>query len=168
VAEFRQISPSELNGNVFDLIGRQWMLVSAGDKAKFNMMTASWGGLGVLWGLPVSFIFIRPQRYTDTFIKGSERYALNFFDEKYRPALQLCGSRSGRDCDKAAETGLKPVFDEGAVYFEQAKLVVVCRKLYMDDIKPGCFLDRAVDEKNYPAHDYHNVYVGEVEKILVR
>jgi flavin reductase (DIM6/NTAB) family NADH-FMN oxidoreductase RutF len=165
--EFKAIEPGKISGNAFDLIGRQWMLITAGDKSGFNTMTASWGGLGVLWGGPAAFCFVRPQRYTDVFLKKSDRFSLSFYDERWRKALSLCGSKSGRDCDKVAEAGLTPVFDDGTVYFEQARLVLVCRKLYMDAIRPGSFLVPEI-AKNYPDRDYHNVYIGAVEKALTR
>jgi flavin reductase (DIM6/NTAB) family NADH-FMN oxidoreductase RutF len=165
--EFKAIEPGKISGNAFDLIGRQWMLITAGDKSGFNTMTASWGGLGVLWGGPAAFCFVRPQRYTDVFLKKSDRFSLSFYDERWRKALSLCGSKSGRDCDKVAEAGLTPVFDDGTVYFEQARLVLVCRKLYMDAIRPESFLVPEI-AKNYPDRDYHNVYIGAVEKALTR
>ena len=126
---FKEISPNEIRDNPFKLIGKDWMLVTAGDKSKFNTMTASWGGVGILWNKPVAFTFIRPQRYTFEFTEQGEYYTLSFFDEEYRKALNFCGTKSGRDYDKVKETGLTPVFSEDAPYFGEAKLVLVCKKL---------------------------------------
>jgi flavin reductase (DIM6/NTAB) family NADH-FMN oxidoreductase RutF len=67
--------------------------------------------------------------------------------------------------DKIAQTGLTPVFDNGAVYFGEARLVMVCRKLYTQDIIPGNFLDPGI-EKFYPKKDYHRMYVGEISRYL--
>ena len=53
----KAINPNEIKDNFIELIGKEWMLVSAGDKEKFNMMTASWGGVGVLWNRPVVLAF---------------------------------------------------------------------------------------------------------------
>lgn len=167
MGDFKIIEPSKISGNAFDLIGRQWMLITAGDKSGFNTMTASWGGMGVLWGGPAAFCFVRPQRYTDVFLKKSGFFSLSFYDERYRKALSLCGSKSGRDCDKVSEAGLTPVFGDGTVYFEQARLVLICRKLYAATIDPERFVVPDI-EKNYPAHDYHNVYIGGIEKALAR
>src|SRR5699024_11934868 len=97
---FTRIDPKELNKNVFSLIGDRWMLITAGTREKCNTMTASWGGLGVLWGKPVATVYIRPQRYTMEFVEGSEFFTLAFFGEAYRKALALCGSKSGREIDK--------------------------------------------------------------------
>ncbi len=165
---FKQVDVAELELNPFKAIGRQWMLVTAGDEASHNTMTASWGGLGVLWGLNVATAYVRPQRYTKQFVDEAERFTLSFFDEGYRPALQLLGTVSGRDGDKIAQAGLTPCYFDGTTAFEEAGLVLVCRKLYAADIAPECFVDKAVDARIYPTHDYHTMYVGEVERALVR
>lgn len=163
---FETIRPQDINENVFDLIGSQWMLVTAGDSNGNNTMTASWGGMGVMWGKDVAVTVIRPQRYTMEFVKKNDLFTLSFYDQQYKPALGICGSKSGRDIDKAKETGLTPVFQEGTTYFEQAKLVLVCRKLYDSPMDPSNLLDEAVDEKWYPDKDYHRMFVGEIVKVL--
>ena len=162
---FREITPAEMGGDVFTRIGKQWMLIGAGNENSHNMMTASWGGLGVLWNKPVSTVYIRPSRYTMEFVEREEYYALCFFGEKYREQLTFCGRHSGRDGDKCAQTGLTPCFDEQAPYFEQAELVLICRKLYAQDMDPALFLDESI-ENNYHGADYHRVYIGEIVKVL--
>lgn len=157
--------PEELTDNVFDAIGRQWMLVTAGNETACNTMTASWGGLGVLWNKPSAFVFIRPSRYTYGFTEREDTFSLCFFDESYRSALQLCGVRSGRDMDKIKAAGLTPRFDEVAPYFDEARLTLICRKRYAQDMDPACFADPAVEE-NYGGADYHRIYVGEILKVL--
>ncbi len=164
-----EIPPEQITDNVFRLIGRDWMLISAGSLDSFNMMTASWGALGELWGKRVAFCFVRPHRYTFQFMERATHYTLNFFDEAYRSALDFCGSRSGRDVHKAAETGLSPVAGvAGAVYFAEARLVLECRKLYAQDLNPACFVDETIGPRNYPQHDYHRMYVGEIVRCLAR
>jgi flavin reductase (DIM6/NTAB) family NADH-FMN oxidoreductase RutF len=164
----RKISPEELVGNPFSMIGKDWMLLTAAKPdGSFNQMTASWGGLGILWGKPVCFCFIRPQRYTHEFSEAGDRLSATFFGEEYRRALTLCGRKSGREIDKVRECGLTPVRDErGTVYYEEAKVVLCCRKLYADQLKEDCFVDRAMLE-HYPEKDYHTVYVYEIEEVLV-
>lgn len=169
---FREIKPEEMTDNVFRLIGSDWMLITAGAseaRGKWNTMTASWGGLGVLWNRPVCFCFVRPSRHTRGFMDGAGDFTLSFFDtERYRDALNYCGSHSGRDVDKARETGLTPVEEAGRmVWFAEARLVAQCRKIYSQDIEPGRFLDPAI-QGNYPQQDYHRMYVGEILKVLVR
>lgn len=165
----REVKPETLREDVFRLIDRDWMLVTAGTTKKWNTMTASWGALGTLWSRPVAFAFVRPTRHTFRFMEASARFTLSFFPvERYRKALQYCGSHSGRDVDKAKETGLSPFAPApGAVSFTQARLILVCRKLYTTDIDPKRFLDPGID-RLYPKKDYHRVYVGEVTRCMMR
>jgi flavin reductase (DIM6/NTAB) family NADH-FMN oxidoreductase RutF len=162
MSEYRIIKPEEIEDNPFKLIGAEWMLVTAGNKESFNMMTASWGGFGVLWSKNVCFIFIRPTRYTYGFIEKSDTYTLSFFDPKYKSVLNLCGTKSGRECDKVKETGISPAETKsGSIYFMEARLVIECRKIYCQDLEPANFLDPEI-ASNYPEKDYHRMYVGEI------
>ena len=163
---FHETTVEALTVNPFTLINKGWMLISAGTEQKHNTMTASWGSVGELWGKYVSTIYIRPQRYTLEFVEKQDFYSLCFFDEEYRDALKLCGSKSGRNCDKDAETGLTPAFDQAAPYYQEAKLVFICRKLYKQDMQESCFLDRRILDQNYPGHDLHRVFIGEIVKVL--
>lgn len=163
---FQKIDITKLSFNPFTKIDKEWMLVTAGNAEKCNTMTASWGGLGVLWQKYVSFIFIRPQRYTLEFIEKEEYYSLCFFEESHRKALAYCGGHSGRDVDKIKESGLTPVYDEAAPYFEEAKLVFICRKMHGQTIDPSCFIDKAIDTDCYPQKDYHKLFIGDIVKVL--
>ncbi|MFU0831803.1 MAG: Flavin-Reduct domain-containing protein [Oscillospiraceae bacterium] len=163
---FQEVPISDLQFNPFTMIGKEWMLITAGNAEKCNTMTASWGGLGILWNKPVSTIYIRPSRYTLEFLDKESHYSLCVFDEVHRQALSYCGSHSGRDGDKIQATGLTPVFTENAPYFSEAKLVLICRKLYKQTMEPACFIDSSLDAANYPNKDYHHVFIGEIEKVL--
>lgn len=162
---FKEISIKKLGLNPFEMIGDRWMLITSGDESGFNTMTASWGGLGVLWNKNVSFSFVRPQRYTFEFMEKYDYYTLSFYPDEYKSALALCGSKSGRNVDKVEQTGLTPNFSEKSVYFDEASLVLVCRKLHSQFLDPGCFVDEEIEE-NYPENDYHKLYVGEIVKAL--
>ena len=148
-------------------ISDDWALVTAGSEKAYNMMTVSWGGLGEIWGKDAAFIFIRYSRYTLQFLEENDRFTIAFFGGGYRKALALCGSKSGRDCDKAQQAGLTPVFDGGAPYFAQASVVLRCRKMAKYDLLPEGFLDPAI-EGNYADGDYHRMFIGEVESVLVQ
>ncbi len=166
--EFHTIEPSDITDNVFKLVGSDWMLVSAGDLIDFNTMTASWGGAGVLWNKNVCWCVIRPVRHTYKLVEASDRFTLCFFAEEHRPALKYCGTHSGRDVDKMAATGLTPLTTEsGGVYFEQARLVLECRKIYHQDLDPARFLDPSIN-REYPDKDYHRMYFGEIVRSLTR
>jgi len=161
------ISPYELNDNLFSLLDREWMLITARDTetGKINTMTASWGGFGILWNKPVAFVFIRPQRYTYEFTEKAEGLTLSFFTEDHRDALKLCGRISGRDCDKIAEAGLTPTRIGDRAAFAEARMVMSCRKLYADDLREGAFVDPAL-LSNYRAKDYHRMYICEIEDMI--
>ena len=165
---FRKIDPREVTDNFIRLIGTDWMLLSAGEKDCCNTMTASWGMAGVLWSRPVTEVFVRPQRHTYGFMEKYGLYTCSFFDSSMRPALAYCGSHSGRDGDKIAAAGLTPVFDEGTVYFEEARLVLVCRRLYSQKIDRKCFCDDSIELEHYPERDFHKAYVGEIVACLVK
>ncbi len=169
ISEFQKITPEELPGNFFKLIGSDWMLITAGNTASWNTMTASWGTLGVLWNKPVSICFIRPQRYTYQFTERNHFYTLSFFSEDYREVLNFCGTKSGRDFDKSAETGLNPMeTPNGSISFREARIILECRKLYSDLIQPGNFILSDVISKNYPRKDFHRFYIGEITDARVR
>ena len=165
---FKEIQPKDLQDNVFTLIGKDW-LVGCGEKdGRANARTASWGGMGVLWGKPVVFIFIRPQRYTKEFVDGAEGFTLSVLDDSKRKVLNYLGTVSGRDEDKIAKAGLTPLSDGGFTRFAEARATIFCRKLYAQEMKEECFIDRTCDTKWYSEKDYHTMYVAEIEKVLVR
>ena len=157
-----RVDPKAIHENVFSLIGDQWMLVTAGTAERCNPMTASWGGLGVLWRKNVATIYIRPQRYTFEFLEREPGFSLSFFGSEYRQELALCGSRSGRELNKLKECGFTVETGAGGVpYIAQAQLVLVCRKLYWQDFDPAHFLAEEIGEE-YPNRDYHRMYIGEI------
>ena len=160
-----KINVKELNDNVFETIGKEWMLVCAGNKDHFNMMTASWGCLGWLWNKPVAVVFIRPERFTHGIIEENEFMTLSFLgnSEEARKIYRFCGSKSGRDLDKAKETGLIPVeTDNGSIAFDQSRLTLECRKLYKDSMTAEKFLDKDLLQWYGAKGGFHDVYVVEI------
>lgn len=165
---FKEIDIKDLTFSPFEKIGKQWMLITAGNKDAFNTMTASWGGLGVMWNKNVAFTFIRPSRYTLEFCEKEEYFTLTFFSEEYRKALSFCGTKSGRDVDKCKETGLTPLFDAEAPYFEEAELVVVCKKMYAQNMEKSAICDDFVNTHYGEAEPMHKMYVGEIVKAFIK
>ena len=162
----KRITPTEITENLFSAIQDDWMLITAKNKeGRINTMTASWGGFGILWGRPVCFCVIRPQRYTYGFVEEAERLTLSFLRDGYRHALTLCGTKSGRDGDKIAEAGLTPVSEDDYVTFAEACLVVCGKKLYVSDLEESKFLDPSLVESKYPNRDFHRVYICEIEAV---
>lgn len=166
--QFREIDIRDVRESAVKLIRDDWALVTAGTQEKWNTMTVSWGGVGELWGKDVAMVFIRPQRYTYAFIEREAYFTMSFFDEAYQKALSLCGSKSGREINKAQATGLTPFFTDQAIAFQEARLVLVCRKLAFQDLDPAGFLDPAIDASCYPGKDYHRMYVGAIERVLTK
>lgn len=167
----KRIEVKYLTENIFEVIGKEWMLVTAGSKDGFNTMTASWGGMGWLWNKPVAFVFIRPERYTYEFIEKSDDLTLSFLGTENKKIHAICGSKSGRNTDKVKETGLIPVFTEqGNVLFEQARLSLECTKLYVDGINPESFIDKSLIDTWYDeSHGgFHQMYIVEIKNIWER
>lgn len=161
---FKKIDPKSLCISVSD-IGERWMLITAGTPERCNTMTASWGGVGVLWGVPMATVYIRPQRYTKEFVDESDYFTLSFFSEEYREQLSLCGTKSGRELDKVKACGFTVAAGEGdAPYFEQAQLVLVCRKRYVQPMDPR-EIPEEIRRRVYQ-EDYHYMYFGEIVEVL--
>ncbi len=169
MTHFTEIAPVEIRHNPFQLVGRDWMLITAGTPDSFSTMTASWGTWGHLWERDVAICFVRPQRYTYGFMERNGIYTLSFYEEPWRKALEYCGNHSGREVDKVRETGLIPFETPGgAVAFEQARLVLECRKLYFGDITESGFVDFGLVDEMYAKHDFHRFFVGQITRVLTK
>ena len=144
---------------------KQWLLLTAGDfnAGHFNTMTVGWGGLGTMWGKPFALVVVRPHRHTFGFMEQYDTFTLCAFPDAYREALNLLGTRSGRDGDKIADAKLTPIASAqiASPAFAEAELVLECRKIYWDDMDPAHFIDPAIHAK-YPQQDYHRIYFGEI------
>ncbi len=171
MSDFSEIRPAAFDG-AFGKIGEQWMLISVRGKDEKgrvadNTMTASWGGLGVLWNFPVVFCFVRKSRYTLPLMKSAPGFSLSFLPEAYRDSLRLCGRISGRDTDKFAAAELTKKEENDIPYIEEAGEVVFCQKLYEGHLeKEGFCLPELL--KNYPGDDFHDIFVGRITKVLKR
>ena len=160
-----ELKPSELE-NAMKLIGSDWMLITAKDEeqGRVNAMTASWGGMGVIWNLPVCICLIRPQRHTYGLMENGERFSVAFLGEEHRDALRLCGRESGRDTDKLQKAGLTTSEIDGVSVINEARLVLVCQKLYADDLKKDGFLQKELLE-HYKQDDFHRMYICKIEGV---
>ncbi|MFC2133624.1 flavin reductase [Bacteroidota bacterium] len=161
---FKEFSPK-----IFDLWANQWMLLTSGDfdTGHYNTMTVAWGSIGQMWNKPFVQVVVRPTRYTYEFMEKYDTFTLCAFPKNYRSALNLLGTKSGKDGDKIAESKLTPVKSTrvASPSFAEAELIIQCRKIYWDDFKPANFLIPDI-EPNYKENDYHRVYFGEIIEIL--
>ncbi len=166
---FKNIDISEGFARPIDKIGKDWTLISAGNIDNFNMMTASWGGVGFLWNKPVTFIFVRPNRYTFEFIEKPPVFTLSFFAPEDKHILSYCGSHSGRDVNKVKECNLSPIAtSENSVSFQEAKMYFECRKLYAQDMNEKSFIDTTALAQWYGKDPLHRVYVGEILNAMAK
>ena len=164
----KKVDIKDLKFNPMTMINDEWMLITAKkENGEFNTMTASWGHLGSLWGKMTATIYIRPQRYTKEFVDDSQYFTLSFFAPGSKKDLAYLGKASGRDEDKIAKTALTPVIGDDTVYFQEARLVFICKKMYCAPIKEDGFMDGEIVDTYYPHKDFHDMYVGEIMEVLV-
>ncbi|NLK77351.1 MAG: flavin reductase family protein [Clostridiales bacterium] len=169
--QFQPYPVDLLEFNPFTKIGNDWLIITSGDEQKANGMTASWGGLGVLWGKNVAFIFVRESRYTKEFIDNSSTFSCTFFDKKYKNDLKYFGIVSGRQEDKFKTSGLNLDYKDGTPYVDEGNFVVLCKKMAAVPIEEAHFLDPEIKEKWYSGDDtdnFHTMYIGEITDVLAR
>ncbi len=169
MAEFQIIKPSEIQENPFELIGNDWALLTAARKnQEVNTMTISWGMMGLMWGEPAVLVTVRPQRFTKEFMDESDTFSLSFFERhSYRKELGFLGEVSGRDDrEKIQKSGLTIKHIDQTPYVDEAKLVMILRKLYVQQIDPKLFIDHEIEPKWYSNKNFHFLYTARVEKVL--
>ncbi|URA09763.1 flavin reductase family protein [Thermospira aquatica] len=164
----KSIEINDLKWDVFEWIGQRWMLVVGGTRDSYNMMTASWGGVGIVWNEPMVFVFVRPSRYTHEFLMKYPRFSLVFLPDSYREILNLCGSRSGRDIDKMRIPGITPVDLKEAVGFDEAELVIIARTAFRQPLDPSSLLREDVRQAFYSTGDYHDLFMGSIEGVWIQ
>lgn len=141
------------------------LLLVAGDPP--NPMTIGWGTIGPIWYRQIFTVMVRPVRYTYELMERSTGFTVNIMDDRFSKELAVCGTRSGRNFDKFAATGLTPVrssrtdgwfIAESAIHFD-------CRIVHKHLIDPSA-LDPAISRKYYPKPDFHMVYYGEITGVF--
>lgn len=166
---FEEIKFCEIKENLTKTLAEDWALVTAGDTNGYNTMTVSWGAFGELWGQDTATIYIRPQRYTEEFLNKNDYFSICFFPSELKQQIHsVCGSKSGRDVDKVKEAKITTAFDENAPYFEEARIVLICRKTAKANFTPEQFIDDSIAQKWYPQNDFHNIYYGTIEKAFIK
>ena len=168
MAGYKRIDPEKIPGNIIKMLNEDWMLITAGNSTKFNMMTASWGGLGVLFGKPSAFCFINPMRYTYSLMEQGDTYTLTFYTEAYRDALKLCGTVSGKDTDKVQASGLTPITTpSGAQAFAEAWMVIECRKMVVQPLSQGVITDPSIRQQ-FEGKPVNTLFVGEILNVWIK
>ena len=148
--------------NIFQ---KDWALVTAGTMENYNTMTIGWGGFGTLWRKPVCTVYVKPCRYTHSFMDANDYFTVSFYENEHREALGVLGTKSGRDGDKVSEVGFVAVPAGESVTFAQAKTTILCKKIYRQDLVTDA-MPADVIEKYYIEEAPHTVFVGEVVEII--
>lgn len=165
---FQPMPADMLEINPFTKFGKEWALLTAGSKSQANTMTISWGGVGVLWGKNVAFVFIRDSRYTKEFVDKGEFFSVTFMDESHRDALNYCGAHSGRDGDKIKEAGLTLAAKHSIPFIDEGNFVLLCKKMAASKLTGDNFLVPEIMEKWYKDKDMHTMYIAEIIDVVAR
>ncbi len=163
---YKTIKPKDIKDNLIKCFADEWALITAGNKDGYNMMTASWGFAGEMWGADSLAVVVRPQRYTMEFIDKNDYFTVSFYGNN-KEIHKICGSKSGRDINKTEETGLTPVAGEKYTYFKEARMVIVVKKQFVQKMHEDSFIDKTVIDKWYPEKDFHYMIIGKIEKVLI-
>lgn len=161
---YKKITIKEFDLNPFDSIGEGWLLITGYKDGVVNTMTASWGGLGILWSKPVATVFVRPERYTKEFIDQTDYFTITFFNG-YKKELGILGTKSGRDGDKIKEVDFHVEMIEDLPSFQEGTHMMICKKLYVDSLKQEKFLDQSIFTKNYTKGGINDMYIAQIESI---
>lgn len=164
---FKEIKFSEIKEDLGKRLSKDFGLVTAGNENDLNTMTVSWGAFGQLWNMDMVTIYIRKSRYTIKFLERENYFTISFFENDYKKQLGLCGVKSGREIDKVKETGFNVCCDK-APFFEEASLVLICRKVAKFDFETAKIFDENIVSKNYGDEAYHYAYNGVIEKVLIK
>ena len=163
---YKTVDPRSIKDNLIKCFAEEWALITAGNREDYNMMTASWGFAGEMWGNDSIAVVVRPQRYTMDYIEKSDYFTVSFYGDN-KAIHKVCGSKTGREINKTKEANLTPVANEKYVYFKEARMVLVVKKQFVQQISEDAFIDKTVIDKWYPEKDYHNMIIGKIEKVLI-
>ena len=155
----------EFFDTAFDLFGKRWALLTAGNEENYNTMTIGWGSLGTIWGKDMVTVYVRPNRYTYKFTEENDYFTVSIFDDEYKADLTYLGRHSGRDEDKVAKTKLTAQPIENSVTFKEAEHTLLCKKIYAQDMDISQFPED-VKARYYDGEPVHRMYIGEVIKVL--
>jgi flavin reductase (DIM6/NTAB) family NADH-FMN oxidoreductase RutF len=155
------------------------VLLTTKNDSKVDSMTIGWGTLGVEWALPIFTVFVREGRFTREQLDASMEFTINVpygdFDKKI---LGYCGTKSGRDTDKASDLGLTLIDSEvvKAPGIKELPLTLECKVLYRQ-MQDRNAIPEFIREKMYPEdvdssnpganRDYHIAYYGQIMKAYI-
>jgi flavin reductase (DIM6/NTAB) family NADH-FMN oxidoreductase RutF len=170
---FKQISPEEICDNVFTLVEKVFPVITAGKEDHYNSMTASGGGLGLLFKKPTTWCILQASRYTLELIQKEQTYTMSYFTNEYKKQILFLGSKSGRDSDKMKEVELTSVqTSSGDMSFKEARLIMECRLMQITTPHPDDFYAQEakdyINEAYKGASDYRKYVFGEITHVWVK
>lgn len=163
----KEIDVKEFVLNPYEMIHKEWLLINSFNEEKVNSMTASWGGIGVIWNKPVMYLFVRPQRFTQELLPNNDYFSVTVLGNEYRKTLNYLGTASGRDEDKLAKAELTVERGENNIpIIKEGKLNILLKKLYVQQLTEESFIEKDLVDKHYETRDFHYMYVAEIIKVL--
>jgi len=143
------------------------LLIAAAEPV--NPMTIGWGTIGIVWGKPVFAVLVRPSRFTHGLMEKAAAFSVNVPPQSLGDVCMFCGSKSGRDVDKIAETGITvqpgksidvPTIADCPIHYE-------CRMLHRNQVDRTT-LAEDVAASAYRSGDYHTIFWGEIVGVYKR
>ncbi len=170
---FVETTAAEFDENIFNLVSKDYSVITAGAVPEHNSMIASWGGYGIMFNKPVSWCFLRANRYTLEKMRESQTYTICYFPEAYKSDIMIFGTKSGRDSNKMSEATVTPVSTpDGMPAYKEAKVIVECTLTSVTTVSKSDFYTEEgrnfVQEGFDDAKDWHKLVFGEITHIWVR
>ena len=170
---FTAIDAPEIDESVFNLVGRDYFVITSGSADHYNSMVAGWGGFGVLFNQPTTWCMLRANRYTLELIRERGTYTMAWFDDNFKEQVTAFGMSSGRDSDKMQKTKLIAAqTPSGNMAWKEAKLIVECRLSELTTVSPDDFTDQSSKDFVISAHgeagEYHKLVFGEITAVWKR
>ena len=165
---FSEIKPTDLRESYVKLIGQDWALLTAEKNGVANTMTISWGQFGVMWGMDVVVVGVRPQRFTKEFVDAASAFSVSFFDSSFKDTLSYLGTVSGRDEPKIEKSGLTLCQMDGTPAFAEAHTIITAEKVFAQPLLEESFLQTSTVNSWYPEKDFHTLYFGRILSVRVR
>ena len=166
---WKKIKPTEIKENAIELINVYKGLLTMGTKEEHNSMTIGWGSLGVLWGKPVYTVYVSSSRFSYTLLEKYDTFTVSFLNKSDMKDVMYLGTHSGRDGDKISKTSLHLNYTpNGTPMFEDAFMVIECKKIYGGPYDPAKFGDVPKGFYGHRPTGVHSEYVGEILNVFVK
>ena len=162
----QQVSYTYQLDQTLDTLSHGGLLLAATRRdGQSNVMTIGWATVGILWGLPVMVVLVRPSRYTYGFIEESGVFTVNVPTQDIKSYVSMCGTQSGRDVDKLAGVATFMGQEVDCVGLDECPLIYECQVVHTNDVIPANLLPD-VTRRAYPEGDFHRMYYGQIKGVF--